>query len=82
MQDIYGTSDRSSFSRPLHTISTHINLVWDINFDQRIIEGTCEHLVKILEAGVTEVYFDSSNLNIIGEVLVNGKVTYMCSLIT
>jgi len=73
-QNLYDRSDSSSYARPLDAVSNHIDLIWEIDFSAQTISGTCEHLVKLLRAGVSEVCFDTSKLVINGDVLVDGKV--------
>ena len=72
--ELYGKVDLSSFSRTSEAVSTNIKLVWLIDFASQTVSGTCEHIVKILKAGVSEIRFDSSKLHIIGDVLVGYKV--------
>lgn len=72
--DMYGRDDKSSFARPSEAITTYIKLNWNIDFESQTISGTCEHVVKILKAGVDEIYFDTRNLTIHGDVAVDSKV--------
>lgn len=61
---IFNTNDQSSLSNPLMAISTSIHLDWLLDFDLKIIRGTCSHSIDVVEAGTETVDFDSSNLNI------------------
>ena len=72
--DLYGKIDLSSFSRTPEAISLDIKLEWLIDFTSETVSGTCEHIVKILKPGVSEICFDSSKLHIIGNVIVGYKV--------
>ena len=75
MEDkLYIKEDHSSFSNSDSAISTHIKLEWDLDFNASVIRGSCEHVVKILKAGVKEVSFDSaSSIVLTSDVLVNGS---------
>ena len=61
---IFNTNDQSSLSNPLMAISTSIHLDWLLDFELKIIRGTCSHSIDVLKAGTETVDFDSSNLNI------------------
>jgi aminopeptidase N len=61
---IFNTNDQSSLSNPLMAISTSIHLDWLLDFELKIIRGTCSHSIEILKADTETVDFDSSNLNI------------------
>lgn len=69
---LYNKKDPSSFSNPLEAVSTNIALDWDIDFDKQTISGSVEHTVRIVSDGASHVDFDSSKINITGDVLVNG----------
>ena len=64
-------NDQSSLSNPSMAISTNIHLEWSLDFDEKIIRGTCKHSISVLQTGTETVDFDSSNLNI-ESVHVNG----------
>jgi len=72
MKDLYCKTDLSSFSNPTDVITTHIKLDWDIDFDNCIIIGSIEHILKVVTSNTTHVNFDSSKL-IIQDVIVNGE---------
>ena len=57
-------NDQSSLSNPSRAISTNIHLEWSLDFDEKIIRGTCKHSISVLQTGTETVDFDSSNLNI------------------
>ena len=61
---IFNTNDQSSLSNPLMAISTSIHLDWFLDFELKIIKGTCGHSINVLKADTETVDFDSSNLNI------------------
>jgi leukotriene-A4 hydrolase len=71
---LYSKIDRSSYANPTEAVSTHIKLEWDIDFDNRTITGSVEHVVKVVSNTATHVHFDSSKINIIGDVFVNNEV--------
>lgn len=73
---LYGKIDLSSFSRTSEAVSLDIKLEWLIDFTSQTVSGTCEHIVKILKPGVSEICFDSSKLHIIGDVNVGYKVQF------
>lgn len=64
--------DRSSFSNPSSAISTNIHLEWTVDFEKKLIRGTCLHSITVIKEGAETVNFDSSKLNIIG-VSINDK---------
>lgn len=79
-QSLYNTVDWSSFSNPLEAVSTDIRLEWNLDFDNQTIAGAVEHSVKVLVADAQFVSFDSSNLHIIDDVLINGEIgQYACA---
>jgi leukotriene-A4 hydrolase len=57
-------NDQSSLSNPSKAISTNIHLDWTLDFDEKLIKGTCKHSISVLVTGTETVDFDSSNLNI------------------
>lgn len=71
---LYNKKDPSSYANPTEAISTNINLVWDIDFEQQTITGSVEHTIRVVADGASHVDFDSSKINIVGDVLVNGEV--------
>jgi leukotriene-A4 hydrolase len=68
---LYNKKDPSSYSNPTEAISTSIDLAWDINFDTQTISGSVEHSVTVVTEGASHVDFDSSKINLVGDVLVN-----------
>lgn len=64
-------NDQSSLSNPSKAISTKIHLDWTLDFDEKLIKGTCKHSISVIVTGTETVDFDSSNLNI-GSVFLNG----------
>eukprot|EP01034_Spumella_vulgaris_P030310 gene30310-37503_t len=76
---VYERNDLSTLSNYASVVSTHVNLVWDLNFDTQVISGTAEHTVKVLVEGTKTVDFDSSKINFIGDALVNGVVATVTS---
>lgn len=72
-QQLYAKADLSSFANPLEAVSTKMNLNWDIDFEKQTITGSVEHTVQIVKDGADHVDFDSSKINIIGDVLVNNQ---------
>jgi leukotriene-A4 hydrolase len=79
-EKLYTSNDWSSFSNPTEAVSTSIRLEWNLDFDQQSIRGAAEHIVRVLRSSTQQVCFDSSNINIIGDVLLNNEVaTYVCS---
>ncbi|THV01236.1 hypothetical protein K435DRAFT_963588 [Dendrothele bispora CBS 962.96] len=60
-----------------HQIATdHVLLKWDIDFDKRLICGTSTHDLKILEDNVSEVIFDTLNLDISNVNVEGSAATY------
>ena len=73
----YSKVDLSSLSNPSEVISTHVKLVWDLNFEKKEIKGYVEHTVKVLVEGSNHVDFDSSKLNLTEVVLINNEIAFM-----
>lgn len=69
---LYSKDDLSTFSNASQAVSTHIKLDWDIDFDNQKISGSAEHVIKVLISGTTHVTFDSSNINLVDDVMVDG----------
>ncbi|RYH25595.1 hypothetical protein EON65_15425 [archaeon] len=73
-QVLYKHIDWSSFSNPSEVVSTNIRLEWHLDFDNHVIFGAVEHVMKVVTAKATEIYFDSSDISITGDVLINNEV--------
>ena len=69
----YSTDDQSSLSNPTMAISTNLHLDWTLDFQKKIITGTCKHSITVLIADTETVDFDSSKLNITS-VLIDGVI--------
>ncbi len=69
---IYDRNDLSTLSNYTAVVSTHIHLVWSLDFATKTVSGTVEHSLKVLVAGTKTADFDSSHLVLVGDVLVNG----------
>ena len=72
---LYDKIDLSTLSNYRSVVTTHVELVWEIDFDAQTISGKAIQSLKVLEAGASVASFDSSKLNITGDVLVNGSAT-------
>jgi leukotriene-A4 hydrolase len=71
----YNRIDFSSFSNCDEATTTQIYLDLDIDFANEIISGFVMHDIKVLKNGTSCVCFDSSNINLIGDVFVNDEIT-------
>ena len=68
---INSRNDQSSLSNPNEAISTNIHLEWSLDFNEKLIRGTCKHSISVLVTNTETVDFDSSNLEI-ASVYLNG----------
>ncbi|KAK7041806.1 Leucyl aminopeptidase yscIV [Paramarasmius palmivorus] len=65
-------SDPTTQSNYTQITTTHISFDWSIDFSKHSIVGSATHDLKVLEDGVNEVIFDTSNLDLHG-IDVEGK---------
>eukprot|EP00088_Acartia_fossae_P057827 TRINITY_DN674_c0_g1_i2.p1 TRINITY_DN674_c0_g1~~TRINITY_DN674_c0_g1_i2.p1 ORF type:complete len:613 (+),score=141.73 TRINITY_DN674_c0_g1_i2:42-1880(+) len=56
--------DPNSYARADQVKTTHINLDWDINFEDKKLTGTCTLFMEKVDAAVTQVLLDSKSLDI------------------
>ena len=70
MDSVYSKEDLSTLSNYSRVVSTHIHLLWSLNFEKKEIVSTAIHTVKVLTSGTSTVDFDSSGLSI-DSVLIN-----------
>ena len=69
----YSKDDQSSLSNPTMAISTNFHLDWTLDFNKKIITGTCKHSITVLVSDTETVDFDSSKLHIVS-VQIDGAV--------
>lgn len=67
----YSKIDTSSFSNPDKCAIRHIHLDWKIDFDNKIISGSCSHNAETLIEATEFIDFDSRDLRI-ESVTING----------
>jgi leukotriene-A4 hydrolase len=70
---LYNRKDYSSFANSDEVISTDIKLEWTLDFDNHRIYGSVDHIVKVLVDGANSVVFDSRNIHLLGDILINNK---------
>lgn len=49
------SKDPTTQSNYLEIHSEHVDLVWTLNFDKKVIAGSATHTLRILKGGVSEV---------------------------
>ncbi|RDB24666.1 Leukotriene A-4 hydrolase [Hypsizygus marmoreus] len=60
------TSDPTTQSNYLQIATVHVALDWTLDFDAQVISGSAVHRLFVKEDGVTEVIFDTLDLDIVG----------------
>jgi leukotriene-A4 hydrolase len=74
---LYNKKDYSSFANAEEVISTDIKLDWNLDFENNRIWGSVDHVVKVLVDGAATVVFDSRDIILLGDILVNNvKATW------
>lgn len=69
----YSQKDLSTLSNANDITSTFLRLSWELDFDKQEISGYVEHDMKVLLSNTTHIHLDSSKIQLVGDVFVNGK---------
>ena len=64
MKNAANRIDTTTLSNPQAALSTHVDIVWDVDFDSKRLKGSVEHTIKVLQDGTATVNLDSSKLDI------------------
>jgi leukotriene-A4 hydrolase len=70
---LYNKKDFSSYANVHEVVTTDIKLDWNLDFQQKRISGSVGHVVKVLADNVSQVIFDSRNIHLTGDILINNK---------
>jgi leukotriene-A4 hydrolase len=70
----YNKTDNSTQSNYTEVVTTDIKLEWDLDFTNQIIAGSVEHVVVVIKDGTKTVNFDSSDIHVNGNVLIDEEV--------
>eukprot|EP00599_Poterioochromonas_sp_BG-1_P002198 CAMPEP_0173144564 /NCGR_PEP_ID=MMETSP1105-20130129/7301_1 /TAXON_ID=2985 /ORGANISM="Ochromonas sp., Strain BG-1" /LENGTH=888 /DNA_ID=CAMNT_0014058255 /DNA_START=71 /DNA_END=2737 /DNA_ORIENTATION=- len=70
---LYNKKDFSSFANYDEVVSTDIKLDWTLDFENKTISGSADHVVKVLVEGTAQVHFDSRQIRLHGDILINNN---------
>jgi len=75
----YNRRDLATQANPEACVTARVHLDWTLDFDRRIVAGSCVHTMRVVVGGTETADFDSSELVVEG-VEVNGARTPYCRL--